>query len=146
MNILRFLPALLVILLAAPALAQTAGKPLNLKLPPSDIPAASSTAAKPAASAPGVYYGDTSGRMGNDERDTAAASSDDCDDYSYNQPQLHGSVGMGVVSGNHVGGSYQTGTVNLSKAFGSCDHPSGGISISVGAGEGHFRGRSDRGH
>ena len=138
MNIKRHLTALATTLLVATVSAQTA-KPLNLKLPPSDLPAASSTAAKPASAAPGVYYGDTSGRMGNN--DTASAAAADCDDYSYNQPQVHGSVGMGVVSGNHVGGSYQTGTVNLTKAFGSCDHPTGGVSISIGGGTGNFHGR-----
>jgi hypothetical protein len=140
MNIQRLLPALLVTLMAAPLWAQTSGKPLNLKLPPGDIPAASSTVAKPATSASGVYYGDTSGRMGNNDTSADAATTD-CDDYSYNQPQLHGSVGMGVVGGNHFSGNYQTGTVNLSKAFGSCDHPSGGVSISVGGGSGNFHGR-----
>ena len=139
MNIPRFFPVLLATLLAAPAGAQSTGKPLNLKLPPSDLPAASSTAAAPTGNAPGVYYGDTSGRMGNAE--VASGARPDCDDYRYNQPQLHGSVGMGVVSGNHFGGSYQTGTVNLTKAFGSCDHPTGGVSISVGAGSDHFHGR-----
>ncbi|KZC19437.1 MULTISPECIES: hypothetical protein [Rhodanobacter] len=143
MNIPRHLVALAASLLATTAWAQTAGKPLNLKLLPSDTPAASSTAAKPAASAPGVYYGDTSGRMGNNDTTAAATPTDDCDDYSYNQPQMHGSVGMGVVGGNHVSGNYQTGTVNLSKAFGSCDHPSGGVSISIGGGTGHFNGRRD---
>ena len=73
----------------------------------------------------------------------AATTTDDCDDYSYNQPQMHGSVGMGVVGGNHFSGNYQTGTVNLSKAFGSCDHPSGGVSISIGGGTGHFNDRRD---
>ena len=144
MNIQRLLPALLLTLLAVPLCAQTTGKPLNLKLPPSDIPAASSTAAKPAASAPGVYYGDTSGRMGNNDSTATTTTTGDCDDYSYNQPQMHGSVGMGVVGGNHFSGNYQTGTVNISKAFGSCDHPSGGVSISIGGGTGHFNGR--RGH
>lgn len=138
MNLKRHLTALATTLLVATVSAQTA-KPLNLKLPPSDVPAASSTAAKPASAAPGVYYGDTSGRMGNNN--TAAASTSNCDDYSYNQPQVHGSVGMGVVSGNHFGGSYQTGTVNLTKAFGSCDHPTGGVSISIGGGSGSFHGR-----
>jgi hypothetical protein len=142
MNIQRFLPALLVTLLTAPAWAQTTGKPLNLKLPPSDVPAASSTVAKPATNAPGVYYGDTSGRMGNNDT-TDTATQTDCDDYSYNQPQMHGSVGMGVVGGNHFSGNYQTGTVNISKAFGSCDHPSGGVSISIGGSTGHFDGRRD---
>ena len=141
MNIPRHFVALAASLLATTAWAQTAGKPLNLKLPPSDIPAASSTAARPAASAPGVYYGDTSGRMGNNDTTAAATTTDDCDDYSYNQPQMHGSVGMGVVGGNHFSGNYQTGTVNVTKAFGSCDDPGGGISISVGAGTGNFHGR-----
>ena len=138
MNLKRHFTALATILLVATASAQTA-KPLNLKLPPSDLPAASSTAAKPVSAAPGVYYGDTSGRMGNS--DTAAAATSNCDDYRYNQPQVHGSVGMGVVSGNHFGGGYQTGTVNLTKAFGSCDHPTGGVSISVGGGSSSFHGR-----
>jgi len=125
-------------LLALPAWAQNAGKPLNLKLPPSDLPVSSATAAKPPASAPGVYYGDTSGHLAADDE---APPHDDCDDATYNQPQLHGSVGMGVMSGSHVDGSYQQGTVNLSKAFGSCDHPTGGISVSVGTSTGHFHGR-----
>lgn len=79
--------------------------------------------------------------MGN--ADVAGSKRPDCDDSTYNQPQMHGSVGMGVFGGNHVSGNYQTGTVNLRQAFGSCDHPSGGVSISVGAGSGHFH---DRGH
>jgi hypothetical protein len=127
-------------LLALPAWAQNAGKPLNLKLPPSDLPVSSATAAKPPASAPGVYYGDTSGHLAADDE---APPHDDCDDATYNQPQLHGSVGMGVMSGSHVDGSYQQGTVNLSQAFGSCDHPTGGISVSVGTSTGHFH---DHGH
>ena len=139
MNVPRLLPALLATLLAAPAWAQSTAQPLNLKLPPSDLPAASSTAAAPAHDAPGVYYGDTSGRMGNTEvaRDTRP----ECDDSTYNQPQVHGSVGMGVAGGSRFSGNYQTGTVNVTKAFGSCDDPGGGISISVGAGTGDFHGR-----
>lgn len=130
------LPAalLLAVLLIAPAWAQSAGQPLNLKLPPSDLPASASTAPKP-SSAPGVYYGDHSGRTAADDETTTVA---DCDDATYNQPQVHGSVGMGVMSGRHVDGNYQNGTINLSKAFGSCDHPTGGVSVSIGAGSGHF--------
>ncbi|MGA0586191.1 hypothetical protein ACO2Q2_03515 [Dyella sp. KRB-257] len=133
------LPIFVASLLALPAAAQTASPPLNLKLPPSAAPAASSRAAKPAtaSTAPGVYYGDTSGSTDAGlaaEADTA----DHCDDATYNDTQVHGSVGMGVVAGNHVSGNYQTGTVNLSKAFGDCDHPTGGMSISIGAGQGHF--------
>ncbi|HEY8585986.1 MAG TPA: hypothetical protein VIL60_04570 [Rhodanobacter sp.] len=141
MHIPRLLPALLASVLATVAWAQTTGKPLNLKLPPSDIPAASSTAAKTADSAPGVYYGDTSGRMGRDEAATDGRA--DCDDSAYNQAKVHGSVGLGVMAGRRMSGNYQSGTVNLSKSFGSCDEPGGGISISVGAGSGHLRGREN---
>lgn len=141
-----FLGVLAASLLASASWAQTTGKPLNLKLPahsdmpPTDLPASSASTAKPAKDAPGVYYGDKSGRMGNTE--VADDARPDCDDATYNQPQVHGSVGMGVVSGNHIGtGTYQGGTVNLSKAFGSCDHPTGGMSISIGGTTGHFHGR-----
>ncbi|THD08063.1 hypothetical protein [Rhodanobacter lindaniclasticus] len=165
MNVPRFLPALLATLLAAPAWAQSTTQPLNLKLPPGELPAASSTAAVPARDAtataagvapaassartgaatnprrdpPGVYYGDTSGRMGNTE--VARDARPECDDSTYNQPQVHGSVGMGVVGGSRFSGNYQTGTVNVTKAFGSCDDPGGGMSISIGAGTGRFHGR-----
>lgn len=128
-------------LLAAAAYAQ-APPPLNLKLPAGGVPASSATVAKPAASQPGAYYGDTSGSMGNTA--VASASAPACDDSTYNQPQVHGAVGMGVMSGSHVGtGSYETGTVNISKRYGSCDEPSGGVSMSISVGQGHFspRGR-----
>ena len=130
---------LLACLFALPARAQT-GKPLNLKLPPSDLPATTATTASP-AKAPGVYYGDTSGRTAADNAADAAAAIPDCDDATFNQAQVHGSVSTGVMAGSHVSGNYQSGTVNLSKAFGSCDHPTGGVSVSIGAGEGHFHGR-----
>jgi hypothetical protein len=148
MNIKRHLVAVAASLLVTTAWAQTAGKPLNLKLPPSDLPAASSTAPKPATpktagDAPGVYYGDTSGRMGNTE---PVADTPDCDDSTYNEPQVHGSVGTGIVTGSHMGtGNWNAGQVNVSKAFGSCDEPSGGISISVGGSRSHFPDRVRRG-
>lgn len=142
MNIKRPLIVLAASLLATTAWAQTAGKPLNLKLPPSDLPAASTTATKPASATPGVYYGDTSGRMGNTD---PVATAPDCDDSTYNQPQVHGSVSTGIVSGSHMGtGNWSSGEVNVSKAFGSCDDPSGGISISVGGGDSNFPGRRGR--
>ncbi len=127
--------ACLALLVCAPALAQsTRHKPLNLELPPQDIPAtassahgkASATPVNPAAQ-PGVYYGDTSGRPPRRHLST-------CDDATYNQAQVHGSVGAGVAAGNHVSGSYRYGTANLSKAFGSCAHPTGSIHLSVGVG------------
>ena len=141
MNIQRLLPALLATLLTTSAWAQTNGQSLNLKLPPTALPASSSSAAaaSPASSAPGVYYGDTSGRMGNNEVASDARST--CDDSSYNKPQVHGSIGMGVVGGNHVSGNYQTGSVSVSKAFGSCDDPSGGINFSISSGTGNFHSR-----
>ncbi|SEP06717.1 hypothetical protein SAMN02800692_3514 [Luteibacter sp. UNC138MFCol5.1] len=151
-------------LLATAAVAQQQ-KPLNLNLPPdftptpvaaSSAPAPASTSAAPGASGkesvavtrsrpldpPGTYYGDTSGRMAGAD---VADDTPDCDDATYNKPQVHGSVSTGVVSASHgYGGSYQAGTVNLSQAFGSCDHPKGGVSISIGGGQdnfGHGRGR-----
>ncbi len=148
MHIQRFLPALLAILLTSPAWAQTAAQPLNLKLPPGELPASSSTAGappsaavSPTSSAPGVYYGDTSGRMGNTE--VATDAKPPCDDSTYNKPQVHGSVGVGVGSGRHVSGNYQTGTVSVSQAFGSCDEPSGGINFTISGGTSDFH---DRGH
>ncbi|MEO7050610.1 MAG: hypothetical protein ABI128_02990 [Rhodanobacter sp.] len=154
MHIQRFIPILLASLLTTAAWAQTAEKPLNLKLAPSSVPASSSSAAAtasaatavsptatngPANSAPGVYYGDTSGRMGNNE--VAGDGGRACDDSAYNKPQVHGSVGMGVIGGNHVSGNYQTGSVSVSKAFGSCDDPKGGVSFSASSGTGNFHGR-----
>lgn len=147
-------------LLVSSAWAQSASPPLNLKLPAgaitpsSDLPASSASAGSdssaPASAgtsvkpAPGVYYGDTSGRMGNVERDTANTQA--CDDSTYNQPQVHGSVGMGVVGGSHMSGTYQTGAVNITKRLGDCDHPTGAISFSIDVGNGNFHGRGhDRG-
>ena len=131
MNMKRLIIALASTLLVSSVWAQTATRPLNLKLPPGDVPASSSTAALPASSgstaaakpAPGVYYGDTSGSTDNHSMAEAPA----CDDSKYNDAQVHGSVGMGVVGGNHVSGSYQTGEVSVTKALGDCEHPSGGI-------------------
>ncbi|HLI17385.1 MAG TPA: hypothetical protein VKV22_03830 [Rhodanobacteraceae bacterium] len=142
-------------LLAAPAFAQTTGSPLNLQLPPGDMPAVASTATKPARpdpaagpatastavvsghAAPGVYYGDTSGRT----YKTAETRVPTCDDSTYNQAQMHGSVTTGVYSAGHRGsGSWGGATVDISKAFGSCEHPTGGVSITIGGGSGRFHG------
>lgn len=170
----RCTAALLASLLASTAaLAQTGSQPLNLKLQPGSVPAASTSAADaPAAAsttpimtgsvpalpapgadatashaaatqpAPGVYYGDTSGRMGNTEVAEAPA----CDDSTYNNAQVHGSVGMGVMAGSHMSGNYQTGSVNVSKRLGSCDDPKGGVSMSISVGTGQFNGRGGRGY
>jgi hypothetical protein len=148
MNIKRVTLAIAASLLVATAWAQTA-PPLNLKLPANSVPAASSTAAgsvnstvashttgtvKPASTstAPGVYYGDTSGSRETDSTPATTASA--CDDYAYSHPQVHGSVGVGVVSGSRIGtGSYTGGDVNVTQNLGSCDHPTGSINISIGA-------------
>jgi hypothetical protein len=150
-------------LLAGTAWAQTSSNqpppPLNLSLPQANsmpsslLPASSSSSAKPAAgststaatskpgSAPGAYYGDTSGRMGNADEERTASTSQTCDDSTYNQAQVHGDVGMGVMSGSHTSGSYQSGAVSVTKNLGDCEHPSGGVSFSVGVSQGQFHGR-----
>lgn len=94
----------------------------------------------PISTTPGVYYGDTSGRLG----DNGTADTPTCDDSKYNDAQVHGSISTGVVSGSHMGtGSYSGGEVNVTKAFGDCDHPAGGISISIGGTTNNF---GDRGY
>jgi hypothetical protein len=87
---------------------------------------------------PGTYYGDTSGALGDTQAAASAEPAITCDDATYNQPQVHGSVTTGVVAGNHFSGNYTGGGVTLSQAFGSCEHPTGGMSISVGGTQGHF--------
>jgi hypothetical protein len=163
----RSLTALASLALMATAAAQSASKPLNLKLSPTDLPASSSSAGGVAptsitpvtnppgaqvagaanaggkqsstSAAPGVYYGDTSGRLGNTAQ---AGDGRDCDDSTYNQAQVHGSVTTGVFSGSHTGtGTFGGGEVNVSKAFGSCDDPHGGISISISGDQTNFNGR-----
>jgi hypothetical protein len=149
-------------LLAGSANAQNDSKPLNLSLPPSsDMPAAIAVSVMPTSpepataapasatpthvattgvnTAPGVYYGDTSGVpvnavAANDPNNPTAS----CDDTTYNQPQVHGSVTAGVVAGNHVSGSYEAGTVNIRKPLGDCEHPTGSLNISVSGGQGRF--------
>lgn len=153
----RIITALASCLLVSIAWAQTANPPLNLKLPAnaasttsttttasSAQPAKASTAqpnpsasvvtingARPSSSnAPGVYYGDTSGAPGHGD---ASAATPTCDDSTYNNTQVHGDVGMGVVSGSHVGtGSYEGGNINFVKNTGSCDHPTGAVGVSIG--------------
>ncbi|QAU23485.1 hypothetical protein EO087_05405 [Dyella sp. M7H15-1] len=146
----RAITALATSLLISTAWAQTASQPLNLKLPvnnshtattsaPTTQPAqAASTQPNPSAitingarptPAPGVYYGDHSGARDND----ATAGVPVCDDSTYNQAQVHGDVGMGVVSASHLGtGSYQSGNVSVTQNTGSCDHPTGSMGISIG--------------
>lgn len=156
--------ALLAGMLAASAWAQSAPQPLNLKLPPESVSTESASAASvpgndgnaavdaldakrapiPAAEpeqAPlGVQYGDPDRRPLNPN---AAVMPPKCDDATYNQPQIHGGMSVGVVGGNHVSGNYQSGVVSVSKAFGSCDKPAGGVSISIDVGQENFNGHGN---
>lgn len=151
MNTIRNATLLAACLFAGTAWAQTPSQPLNLQLPPGTVPAtAGTTANHPAASqpahdahgnptsAPGVYYGDTSGRAANVDRRVAAQR---CDDSTYNQPQTHGSMSMGVMGGNHVSGSYQAGTINVTKNLGDCEHPTGSVGLSISVGQSRLHGR-----
>ena len=87
---------------------------------------------------PGTYYGDTTGALGDTQAAASAQPAATCDDATYNQPQVHGALTTGVVAGNHFSGSYGGAGVTVSQAFGSCEHPSGGMSISVSGTKGHF--------
>ena len=147
---------LLATLVAGAVCAQSAPPPppLNLKLPANALPASSSSSATPAAagapaaarstasraSAPGAYYGDTSGRIAPEPN--AFAPGPPCDDATYNDAQLHGSLNTGVVSASHYGsGTYAGGTVNITKNLGDCEHHTGSIGISIGVEQGRFHGR-----
>jgi len=155
--------------LATSAWAQSAPQPLNLTLPrdsvssqtgaaPARSAEASSTAAVPAPAAgvqpssansapPDTHYDATANQIvdaadsANRPVDVADSGKPACDDATYRQPQVHGSVGMGVVAGNHISGNYQTGGVQVTKNLGSCDHPAGGLGLSINVGQGNFNGR-----
>jgi hypothetical protein len=152
MKIKRHVTGFFAAVVAASACAQSATQPLNLKLPPESVPAESASpppaqgnnedvapvtsaaTADPAQMQPGAQYAGPYRMSGNPGAGTARK----CDDVTYTQPQIHGDVTAGVVGGNHVSGNYQSGVVNVSKAFGSCENPTGGIGISIGAGQGNF--------
>ena len=147
MNAIRNAAMLTACLMTGAALAQTTKPPLNLQLPPSDMPVAASTAPSHPkidrygnpVSPPGVYYGDHSGPAApaGDER----VAAQHCDDATYNQPQMHGSASMGVMAGSHVSGNYQAATVNMTKNLGDCEHPTGTVGFSIHVGQSRFDGR-----
>jgi hypothetical protein len=147
MNTIRNAALLACCVVAGAASAQTAKPPLNLQLPPSDMPAAASTVASHPTvdrygnpvSPPGVYYGDHSGPAIPASETRVAAQH--CDDASYNQPQVHGSASMGVMAGNHVSGNYQAATVDMTKNLGDCEHPTGTVGLSIRVGQSRFDGR-----
>ena len=150
MNMIRIAVFPVACLLTGAALAQTANPPLNLQLPPSDMPATAGTTAshpaKPPAidrygnpvSPPGVYYGDHSGPAPTRDERVAAQR---CDDATYSQTQVHGSASVGVMGGNHVSGNYEAATVNMTKNLGDCEHPSGSVGLSIRVGQSRFGGR-----
>ena len=125
---------------AAPVWAQSTAPLLNLQLPAGAVQAQSSSAPQPktnpdpasttaatvAVTAPALPapYDETYGTR----RDAVQTG---CDDKTYGQPQVHGSIGMGVAAGNRVSGNYQTGTIAVTKALGSCDDPKGIVRVSI---------------
>jgi hypothetical protein len=127
---------------AAPAGATSAGtmsaSAASTGTTPSTTAAGSTSPHAGVNTAPGVYYGDTSGAVADGATKNPDATTDGCDDATYNKPQVHGSVSTGVVAGNHFSGSYQTGTVNITQPLGDCKHPTGSLSISVSGGQSHF--------
>jgi hypothetical protein len=130
--------------------AQSSAQSFDLKLPADNaaVDAADSAATRdggPASNAPAPTVAESSARADasnkypmpsafhyddpNPRNHAAAAPA--CDDATYNQPQVHGSLGAGIVGGKHVSGNYQTGTVNVTKALGTCENPAGVVSVSV---------------
>lgn len=162
MKIHRYLIASLASTLAVSAWAQSTTPALNLNLPANSATAASpppaparvadkstlaaittTAATMPAMQNPppaGAGY-DANANAAVDAADSRASAAG-CDDTAYSQPQVHGSIGMGVVAGNHVSGNYQTGSVSMTKALGSCDHPTGMVGLSIRVGQGRFNGRN----
>ena len=166
MQIERYFIAAITGVLAASAWAQSPPQVLNLNLPPASatakaahaVPAKNTskvgfaavtteavTSIPPASqnpTQPGRHY-DANDNASVDAADSRARG---CNDASYTKAQVHGDIGLGVVAGDHLSGSYQTGRVNVTKALGSCDHPTGEVSLSVDVGQGNFNGRDYRRH
>jgi hypothetical protein len=158
----RYLIASLASTLAVSAWAQSTPLPLNLSLPPKSATTTAPAAAAPAkdanksaiaavtttaASTPALQNPPPSGTQYDANANAIVDAADSraltgCDDAAYSQPRIHGSIGMGVVAGNHVNGNYQTGNVNMTKALGSCDHPTGMVGLSISVGQGRFNGRN----
>ena len=121
--------------LAAPAWAQTSA--LDLKLPADTAPAPAAAAAAANESASGGASAHASPPLPSmADADAGPHARNTCDDSNYGTPQVHGSVGMGVVAGNRVSGNYETGSVQVSKALGSCEDPKGFVSLSIDVGQG----------
>ncbi|MET0331335.1 MAG: hypothetical protein ABW154_07885 [Dyella sp.] len=106
----------------APAVwAQNSGKSLDLKLPPQDIPAASTSTES--ASAPGTYYGDTSGTPGD-----AQASVDGAPP----RKNVNGSISTGIATGRGIGTTmWNAANINVDNVLGKDSPVDLGLSISV---------------
>lgn len=136
MYVTRVVTALL-IFITTPTWAQSSS-PLNLQLPSSPASqVASAVAAPPRAAAPVATtaavpdttnmpspYDTTYG----DRRD---AAENGCTDEAYSQPQVHGSVDMGVAASNHATANYESTELNVSKPLGNCDDQKGEVSASI---------------
>jgi hypothetical protein len=143
----------LLLAIAAPAWAQSTAPSLNLQLPmeattpvknkaASEVtaksdPVAATPPATPTALAMPAPYQETYGAR----RDAAERG---CDDATYTQPEVHGSVGMGVAAGSHFSGNYQTATIRADKALGSCGDPKGEVGASITVSKGNFNRRGFR--
>jgi len=133
-RLFRVAPVAFTCLLSLSAWAQSSPQPLDLKLPAdnaavdaADVEAARQGASvSPSSAMPSAFhYDDPNPR-------NRTAQGPGCNDAIYNQPQVHGSAEVGVVGGNHVSGNYQSGVIHVTKAFGSCDAPTGGVGVSIG--------------
>ena len=110
--------------LAGSAFAQDDTKPTGMTPAPSNsVPSAGGESTVPAnaapaspTTAPGATAGTASGAaIGGVAANTPNDATDTCDSATYNKPQVHGSVGAGVVAGNHFSGAFQTESVDITR-------------------------------
>jgi hypothetical protein len=110
--------------------AQSAGTPLDLRVPePAAAPAATDAAAK--SDPPGTYYGDTSGRPSRRAWDEPAVEDD-------GKAKVWGSLTTGIGHTKGYGTShYNAAEVNVSKSFGEGESPNAfNLQIRVEQGDG----------
>jgi hypothetical protein len=128
--------AFLLAALAVPAWAQTAA--LDLKLPADTAPPPAAAVANESAAATARAASPPALPSMTDANGAGPHARTACDDSTYGKPQVHGSIGMGVVAGNRLSGDYETGSVQVSKALGSCEDPKGFVSVSIDVGQGNI--------
>jgi hypothetical protein len=129
-------------LLSLSAWGQSSPQALDLKLPADNaaVDAADVQAARHGDSVPASSAMPSAFRYDDPNPRNRRAGAPACDDAVYNQPQVHGSVGAGVASGSHSSGNYQSAVVHVTKALGSCEAPTGDVSVSVGVSKENFNG------